>query len=161
MNAPGDICYIKRGIYRETVNFSRSGSASAPISFLRFGNENVIVSGLDSLDRRTIRRTQVGTKTCEIPAQFLSNVNRYSQLFLNCKEMVLSRWPNCDNYFDINQFATTSSIARYEDQQDNMQDRVILSCAELPISTTVSDYIDGTESCTAINLEDGGRKKLL
>lgn len=42
---PGDTVFIHGGIYRETINLNKSGTADAPITFTAYGNENVIVSG--------------------------------------------------------------------------------------------------------------------
>lgn len=46
---PGDTCLIRKGIYRETVTFPRSGTAQKPIAVKPYGSERVTVSGCDSV----------------------------------------------------------------------------------------------------------------
>lgn len=43
----GDTCFIRGGIYRETVTPAHSGNSSSPITFTNYNNETVVVSGLD------------------------------------------------------------------------------------------------------------------
>lgn len=45
----GDTVLIRGGVYREEVDVLRSGSSSAPIVFSAYQNEEVIVSGADSV----------------------------------------------------------------------------------------------------------------
>ena len=46
---PGDNVYVRGGTYRETVTMARSGTASAPITFQPYQNEQVTITGLDML----------------------------------------------------------------------------------------------------------------
>jgi autotransporter-associated beta strand protein len=45
----GDTCFIRGGIYRETVTVPNSGTASSPITFAAYNNEKVIISGTDPI----------------------------------------------------------------------------------------------------------------
>ena len=45
----GDTYYIRKGVYRETVTPTNSGTSSAPITFAPYNGEAVIVSGADLL----------------------------------------------------------------------------------------------------------------
>src|SRR5437868_6957221 len=44
---PGDSVFVRGGTYRETVKPTTSGTASAPIIFKAYNNEQVTVSGAD------------------------------------------------------------------------------------------------------------------
>ena len=46
---PGDTCYIRAGVYRETVTPALSGSSTQPITFTNYNGEAVEVTGLDVL----------------------------------------------------------------------------------------------------------------
>ncbi|GKX28197.1 hypothetical protein SH1V18_06770 [Vallitalea longa] len=49
----GDTCYIKGGVYRETVIPSNSGSSDNPITFEAYNNEKVVISGGDIITNWT------------------------------------------------------------------------------------------------------------
>ena len=48
----GDTAYVRAGTYRETVMPARSGTATAPITFLPYNGESVTVSGADVIPAR-------------------------------------------------------------------------------------------------------------
>ena len=84
----GQTCYLRKGIYRETLNASRSGSSNAPIVFQAYPGEDVIISGLDPLRGWT----QYQGFIYRIPVT-LSLGDENAVLF-NGKLMDLARWPN-------------------------------------------------------------------
>ncbi|MDW8404793.1 DUF2341 domain-containing protein [Chloroflexus sp.] len=45
----GDTCYIRAGVYRETVRPANSGANGAPITFKPYNGERVVISGADLL----------------------------------------------------------------------------------------------------------------
>jgi hypothetical protein len=47
--APGDVCVVSRGVYRETVRPARSGTFERPIRLVAATGETVTVSGADEL----------------------------------------------------------------------------------------------------------------
>ena len=47
--APGDTCWVHRGVYRETVRPARSGTFEAPLRFLAATGETVTVTGADEV----------------------------------------------------------------------------------------------------------------
>lgn len=49
----GDVCFIREGVYRETVAPVRNGREDAPIRFEAYGNERVVVSGCDEVTEWT------------------------------------------------------------------------------------------------------------
>ena len=47
--APGDVCLVHRGVYRETVRPARSGTYEAPLRFCAATGETVTVTGADEV----------------------------------------------------------------------------------------------------------------
>ena len=43
----GDTCYVREGVYRETVRPANAGAEGAPITFRAFEGEEAVVSGAD------------------------------------------------------------------------------------------------------------------
>ena len=85
MNA-NDACFIRGGVYRETVSPANSGAAGSPITFMPYAGESVTISGAD------------------IPALswsvYSGNIYRaatslnFIQLFVDSHMMNEARWPN-------------------------------------------------------------------
>ena len=50
----GDTCFIRAGIYRETLTTSESGTSSAPITFTAYSNEVVTLDGADVVTNWTL-----------------------------------------------------------------------------------------------------------
>ena len=46
---PGDICYLRSGIYREMLAPAHSGTPEAPITFCSFPGEEALLTGTDLL----------------------------------------------------------------------------------------------------------------
>ena len=42
---PGDVVYVRGGVYSEAVRFTRSGTADAPIVLKAYGDETPVISG--------------------------------------------------------------------------------------------------------------------
>jgi len=84
---PGDVCYVRAGVYRETVRPARSGQKGLPIRFMAYRNERVVVTGADPVAGWVLDRG----KTYRARAQWTFN-----QLFVDGRMMVCARWPNTD-----------------------------------------------------------------
>ena len=47
----GDVCYIRQGLYHETINVENiNGSDGMPILFTNYNNEKVVMDGTKSID---------------------------------------------------------------------------------------------------------------
>ena len=82
----GDTCYVRGGIYRETVTPKRAGEEGNPIRFVAYPGEKVTLSGTESL-------------ACDWQVRegsiYRANVDReFVQLFVDGDMMVEARWPN-------------------------------------------------------------------
>ncbi len=83
---PGDTCFLRGGVYRETVRPARSGEPGRPIRFAALPGEIATVSGADLLDARWSPHAG-GTYRAETDRQFI-------QLFVDGRMMPEARWPN-------------------------------------------------------------------
>ncbi|MGQ9525133.1 MAG: right-handed parallel beta-helix repeat-containing protein [Armatimonadota bacterium] len=82
---PGDTCYVRTGVYRETVRPARSGERGRPIRFAAYRNEPVVVTGADPIRGWMLDSGQ----TYRASAQW-----GFNQLFVDGRMMVCARWPN-------------------------------------------------------------------
>jgi len=86
---PGDTCWIREGVYRETVRVTHSGREDKPITFARYRNERVIVEGSDVVagpwteDKRGVWRAKVAAG------------GPIEAVFCDGRMMIEARWPNC------------------------------------------------------------------
>ena len=87
----GGACFIREGVYRETVTPAASGTAEKPIVFVFYPNEHPVVSGADPLTgpwsvySGSIYKTSMST-TSETPP--------FNQLFVDHQMYNEARWPN-------------------------------------------------------------------
>jgi hypothetical protein len=87
----GDACFIRQGVYRETVTPADSGTAAKPILFIAYPNEYPVVSGADlltgswSIHNGSIYKTTISTPTQDPP---------FNQLFVDGQMYNEARWPN-------------------------------------------------------------------
>lgn len=88
---PGDVCFIKGGIYSETIVPAYSGTKSNPITFQPLSkNDKVIITGLDE-----VSSLLWGKDSKKIfKAKIEMNFDHENQVFMNEKAMIEARWPN-------------------------------------------------------------------
>ena len=85
----GDICFIRQGIYHETVIMDdHDGMDGLPIVFSSYENERVAMDGTVSID--SIWQVHSGN-IWKTKLDF-----EIWQLFVNWEEMVMARWPNAN-----------------------------------------------------------------
>ena len=83
---PGDACYVRGGVYRETVRLARSGEQNEPVRFAAYPGEAVVLSGAEA-----VRAEWSPCKDGIWQARVDLDV---SQLFVDGEMMVEARWPN-------------------------------------------------------------------
>ena len=83
---PGDTCYVRGGVYRETVTLKASGAEGKPIRFLAMPGEVAVLSGAESIRGPwTVHQGQIRETTVK---------QRIRQLFVDGELMTEARWPN-------------------------------------------------------------------
>ena len=85
----GDICFIKEGIYRETVTPKNQGTADSPITFIAYGNDKVIVSGAEKINTEWTEYKDGIYKTDYTLWKYSDN-----QIFINGEMAQIARFPN-------------------------------------------------------------------
>ena len=83
---PGDTCFIREGVYRETVELKRSGTAGQPIRITAAEGERVIIDGTEPVTGKWEKHRDGIWK--------VSFDKEIEQLFVDNKPMVEARWPN-------------------------------------------------------------------
>jgi len=84
----GQTCYIRKGVYRETLTGARSGSGNAPIVFQAYPDEEAVISGMDRLQGWSVYQGSI----YRIPVSL--SLGDENAVCFNGKPMVLARWPN-------------------------------------------------------------------
>jgi len=85
----GDICYIRQGVYHETVSLdNQDGLLGSPIIFTAYQNERVVFDGTVPL---LLNWSEYSGNIWKADIDF-----DIWQLFLDYKEMVMARWPNAN-----------------------------------------------------------------
>jgi hypothetical protein len=116
----GDTCYIRQGIYRESVKLTNSGTKALPIVLRNYSNETVTISGCDLITGWQTYSNRIECAKTSLPVQ---------ELFLNGNLMIEARYPNISLGADLltvksripihgwadantNLFATTTNLTR-------------------------------------------------
>jgi|GEM_PF-2971574 len=89
----GDVCYIRKGIYRETVKPAASGTMGSPIRFEAYENEEVTVTGTQRISESAWAAQDNGIYAADVSA--LGNV---TQVFADWDRMEIARFPNNESH---------------------------------------------------------------
>ncbi|MFA6241303.1 MAG: right-handed parallel beta-helix repeat-containing protein [Candidatus Hydrogenedentales bacterium] len=85
----GDSCFIRAGVYRETVSITKSGEQERPITFSSYQGERVIIDGSDIV---TGAWNQSGDKIWKVKVAAKESIE---SVFIDERMLVEARWPNC------------------------------------------------------------------
>ena len=83
---PGDVCFVREGVYRETVRPKNSGRRGDPIRYVAYPGEKVTINGSEVVEgewskyKGSIYKTRLDVE-CQ-------------QLFVDGEMMIEARWPN-------------------------------------------------------------------
>lgn len=101
---PGDTCFIRGGVYRESVKILHSGTKQKPIVFTAFKNEKVLITGTNKVE---------GWKTY-MPNIYFKVVRKpVLQLCINGRNAPEAAFPdiNTDNIFDQSKWIQLKTLA--------------------------------------------------
>jgi hypothetical protein len=83
---PGDICLVRKGIYRETVQPKSSGLRGDPILYVAYPGEKVTISGTEPVTGKWSKyKGSIYQIRLDVECQ---------QLFMDGEMMIVARWPN-------------------------------------------------------------------
>lgn len=99
----GDACYIREGIYRETITPANSGNTNASILFSSYANEKVVVSGADIITGFSSYSGSI----YQADMNFSMGLGK-DQVFVDGEAVVQARYPNKD--IRSNSFAVYSGL---------------------------------------------------
>jgi hypothetical protein len=98
----GETCFLRAGIYRETVRPKTSGTKESPITFAAYNNERAVISGADLVENWQIFRTSIFRVNATLPVKRYSDRGFFAnQLFFNGKMMPEARFPNINQNQDF------------------------------------------------------------
>ena len=125
----GDTVFIRAGTYRETVIPAHSGSGGAPITYMPYNNEKVVIDGADPI----ANWTNYSGSVYQAPMNWSVNRGDGDQVFVDGQMMNYARYPNSS--LDV------SNPTRI------MAD----TGTHVPTSPTFSQTCSGTYTSTALN----------
>jgi hypothetical protein len=85
---PGDTCFIRKGIYRQTLRPARSGKPAQTITFMNYENERAIISGADRVTGW--RQGESGVCTASVAWDMKDR----NQAFSDGNILTEARWPD-------------------------------------------------------------------
>ena len=85
---PGDTCYIREGIYRESIIPFNSGTLNNPIVYKAYKNENVTISGTELVDHWEKIDENIYS------SNVVMDLSKENQVFANGEMILEARWPN-------------------------------------------------------------------
>ena len=110
--AAGDTCYVRAGVYRESVKLTASGRPGQPVRIRAYPGEDVLLDGTE-LIREPLKRGDDGVFTTRTKLTF-------QQLFAGDAMLTEARWPNCepDRILTRDGWATAGPESEYQKLRD-------------------------------------------
>jgi len=111
---PGETCWIRAGVYRESVVLTRSGRENQPITFAAWQGERVVVDGADAV-AAPWSKLEGGIWFAPVAVN-----QAIEAIFCDGRMMTEARWPDCaweDNWKPESKWALTdegSSLGKIE-----------------------------------------------
>ena len=91
----GDTCYLKTGVYRETLKPLRSGSSKRPITFASAKGHKAVISGADLLTGwKKEGEVYAAPMNWTMDAPHEKGIQDGDQLFIGGEMTSEARWPN-------------------------------------------------------------------
>lgn len=85
----GDVCIIKKGIYREVITPIKAGTSSAPIIYKSFAGDTVTISACDPIGSWQTYNGNSYKTSVDMPLGIEANM-----LYADGTAMEIARWPN-------------------------------------------------------------------
>ena len=92
---PGETCWLRKGVYRETVRPKFSGTSSKLITFAAYQKEPVTISGTELVNNWSNHRDAIYRTDITLPVDGYSDTGVFAnQVFVNGEMMPEARLPN-------------------------------------------------------------------
>ncbi|MEO0925647.1 MAG: right-handed parallel beta-helix repeat-containing protein [Cyanobacteria bacterium J06643_13] len=92
---PGSTCWLRGGIYRETVTPKASGKSNKPIAFAAYNKEQVTISGTEVVDNWSVHQDSIYRADVTLPIDGYSDTGFFAnQIFIDGEMMPEARFPN-------------------------------------------------------------------
>ena len=116
--APGDVCVIRGGVYREVLKPPVSGRPGAPISFRAFPGEKVVISA----GERVVgwRPDADGVYKATVPLAPVGGL-----VFAHGRKLIEARWPNADGDFLVSPKGSAEEDANSGSVDKKAKDSII------------------------------------
>ena len=97
---PGETCWLRKGVYRETIRPMNSGTESELITFAAYKNEALTMSGTEMVSGWTTHKDSILRTKAKLPVDGYSDTGFFAnQVFVDGKMMPEARWPNMGEDF--------------------------------------------------------------
>lgn len=139
---PGDTCYVRGGVYNETVDPAVNGTADKPITITNYKDEVVTVSGCDRLTGWTRDENKEGVWKAPM-TWTLGDHGEMNQVFADGELMYEARYPNVEEGSTLTNFnrAVTKSGTGFK--PDTNKEESLLVDPDLAVFATTPDFFDG------------------
>ena len=116
---PGDVVYLREGVYHESIALSRPGTADQPVVYKPYSGEQAILDGSEVV-AGVWEHVRDNVYKIQIPDSWLYDPPYRQMVFDNDERMIYARWAdqvdyedpwNYNLYFDISQDGTTTSFS--------------------------------------------------
>jgi hypothetical protein len=111
---PGDACFVREGVYRETIHPVGMGISDKPMRFEAYKNEKVVLDGTEKINGEW--------KIWKGNIYHIKVSVGFEQLFFDGKMMVEARWPNMifpDQLWNKETWANSKIDSRYGKMVDS------------------------------------------
>lgn len=85
---PGDTCFVREGVYRETLTLRTSGTPEVPITFQNYENETAVLSGADPVTGWRLEDGAIYSAAMDW------DLDDQNQIFADGMMLTEARWPN-------------------------------------------------------------------
>ena len=98
----GETCWLREGIYRETITPVASGTPTESITFAAYKEETVTISGTELVDRWSLDEGSIYKTKVALPVDSYSDTDFFAnQVFIGGKMMNEARFPNLGKKQDL------------------------------------------------------------
>lgn len=138
---PGDTCYVRGGVYHESVAPGNNGTAGKPITITNYQEEDVVLSGCKELTGWTKDPNKDGVWKAPMDWSLGADGNK-NQIFADGELMWEARYPNIQEGDTITNFTRATSKAGSGFKSGDKTQSLLVD-PDLKTFATTEDFFDG------------------